>query len=230
MPLTPPVPYRRHVVGRRGLARLWTAAAIALAAVGISLALPEPVAAEAETPYRLAPVTRPLSFPEPPDPADAAPVVRADAAPVGESTPVGLHIPVLNVTSDVVPLGLEDDGSMEVPDGAYPAGWYENGPTPGEVGPAVIVGHIDWADQDGVFAHLTSLRPGDAVYVVRDDASVATFTVERVARFPKADFPTEEVYGELDTAALRLITCGGVFDEDRQDYPDNVVVFASLAG
>jgi sortase (surface protein transpeptidase) len=163
-----------------------------------------------------------------------APAVRlagpGDVAPLPPSAPVALSIPALGVRSDVVRLGLEPDGAMEVPDGAAEAGWYEQSPTPGDVGPSVLVAHVDWADQPGVFHDLSALEPGDEVSVTREDGRVATFAVERIATYPKAEFPTDDVYGDLDHPALRLVTCGGVFDESSGDYADNVVVYAVLTG
>ena len=149
--------------------------------------------------------------------------------PLPRSRPVSLSVPALRVTSEVMELGLAADGSMEVPPGASPVGWYDRSPTPGELGPAVLAGHVDWDGERGAFAGLRLLRPGDGVTVDRADGSTARFLVERVAEFPKDAFPTEAVYGDIDHAGLRLITCGGDFDEDTGSYEDNVVVFARLA-
>jgi hypothetical protein len=118
---------------------------------------------------------------------------------------------------------------MEVPPAADPVGWYAGSPTPGELGPAVLAGHVDWAGEPGAFAGLGGLLPGESVVVQRADGTVATFTVDRVEEHGKDDFPTDRVYGDLDHAGLRLVTCGGDFDRDSGDYPDNVIVFASLA-
>jgi len=144
------------------------------------------------------------------------------------SQPVRVQIPILGVTSRVMELGLEDDGSMEVPPGAYPVGWYDRSPTPGELGPSVLAGHVDWAGTPGAFFGLRELRAGDRVVVDRADGTAATFQVDRVEEHHKDDFPTDEVYGDIDHAGLRLITCGGRFDEETGDYLDNVIVFASL--
>jgi sortase (surface protein transpeptidase) len=127
-------------------------------------------------------------------------------------------------------LGLQDDGSMELPPGAYPVGWYDRSPTPGELGPAVLVGHIDWGGRKGAFFGLRALRPGDRVVVDRADGSSATFRVGRVERHAKNAFPTGEVYGDVDWSALRLITCGGRFNARTGDYADNIIVFARLVG
>jgi sortase (surface protein transpeptidase) len=117
---------------------------------------------------------------------------------------------------------------MEVPPGAYPVGWYDRGPTPGQLGPAVLAGHVDWEGEPGAFAGIRALLPGDQVIVDRADGTVATFAVDRVEEVAKDAFPTTEVYGDLDHAGLRLITCGGSFDEDTGDYAGNVIVFARL--
>ncbi len=160
----------------------------------------------------------------PPPPAAQA----AATSWMAESAPARVQIPALGVTSKVMSLGLESDGSMEVPPAGYPVGWYDRSPTPGELGPAVLAGHVDWAGEPGAFYGLRELLAGDEVVVDRADGTVATFRVDRVEEHAKDDFPTDEVYGDIDHAGLRLITCGGPFDEDTGDYTDNVVVFASL--
>lgn len=152
------------------------------------------------------------------------------AAPMPESEPVSIEIPALGVSSEVMALGLRPDGSMEVPPGAYPAGSYTAAPTPGELGPAIIVGHVDWNGDPGVFFELHEMKPGDQVTVRRRDGSTALFRVDNVAQYPKNKFPTEAVYGNIDRAGLRLITCGGTFDRSADSYVDNIVVYASLVG
>ncbi|WP_233517940.1 class F sortase [Geodermatophilus marinus] len=146
------------------------------------------------------------------------------------SAPVRVQIPALGVTSRIMELGLERDGSMEVPPGAYPVGWYGGSPNPGQLGPSVLAGHVDWEGEPGAFYGLRELVPGDTVVIDRADGTVATFRVDRVEKYPKDDFPTEGVYGDIDHAGLRLITCGGSFDEDTGEYLDNVIVFAHLTG
>ena len=116
---------------------------------------------------------------------------------------------------------------LEVPPTGFPAGWYVGGPTPGELGPAIIVGHIDWKGP-AVFHHLHEAQPGDLVIVTRADGSTPTFRITRLAQFPKNKFPTTLVYGNLDHPGLRLITCGGVLDKTTGHYKDNIVVFADL--
>ena len=113
-----------------------------------------------------------------------------------------------------------------MPEDAKRAGWYSQGPAPGDDGPAVIVGHVDSFRGPGVFARVSTLVPGDAVDVRRADGSVAAFVVQRVETFAKRDFPTEAVYQGDGTTSLRLITCGGEFDSAAKSYLSNVIVFA----
>ena len=160
----------------------------------------------------------------PPSP-QSAPAAEAD--PLARSTPVRLRIAAIGVDSGLMKLGLRADGSLEVPPSGFPAGWYTGGPTPGELGPAVIAGHIDWKGP-GVFYNLRSLKPGDQIVVTRVDGNKPTFRITKVAVYPTDQFPTELVYGNLDHAGLRLITCGGPFNSRSGHYEDNIVVFADL--
>jgi hypothetical protein len=180
----------------------------------------------------------------PPAPVDAAgrPVGDALAVPaasaaeppggMGRSEPVHLAIPAIGVSTALIPLGLNADGTIAVPPlgRTAPAGWYRYLATPGEIGPAVILGHVDSArDGPAVFFRLLDLRPGDTVAVSRADGRTAVFTVTRVEEYPKSSFPTESVYGPLDHPGLRLVTCGGTFDKLRRQYHGNVVAYARLA-
>jgi sortase (surface protein transpeptidase) len=143
---------------------------------------------------------------------------------------VRLTAPAIAVDSALMQLCKNADGTVEVPPLGVdsPAGWYRGSPTPGEIGPAVLLGHVDAAAGPSVFYRLGELTAGDEVTVTREDGTVAVFSVERVERYPKADFPTLEVYGNTDDSQLRLITCGGAFDRSVGHYVDNIVVFASL--
>ena len=143
-----------------------------------------------------------------------------------ESEPMAVSIPSIGVRSRLVKLGLKDDGEMQTPADPAVAGWFTGGPTPGALGPAVIAGHVTWNGAREVFYRLGSLRPGDEVTVSRKDGKTAIFTVSRVARFSKERFPSRAVYGRIDHAGLRLITCGGTYDGHK--YADNVIVFARL--
>ncbi|GAA4604006.1 hypothetical protein BJY16_004826 [Actinoplanes octamycinicus] len=161
-------------------------------------------------------------------------VVSASAFTSGpelaSSPPTRLEIPALRVTAPVTELGLAPDGTMQVPADARTVGWFSGAPAPGSLGPAVLAGHVDYRGRAGSFARLPELRPGDPVRVSRRDGTVAVFAVDRIGRYPKRAFPTEAVYGPIDHAGLRLVTCGGDFDRETGHYVDNVVVFASLRG
>jgi LPXTG-site transpeptidase (sortase) family protein len=179
----------------------------------------------------------PLPSPGPrttgPAPSQAVPSSSATpAAPT--ALPVSLSIPAIDVRSELVPLGRKPDGTLEVPQPGPDydkAAWFDGSPRPGEVGPAVIEGHVDSAaNGPSVFYSLGSLAVGDRIEVTRADGSVAAFRVDDVRVVPKDDFPTLEVYGNTDGPELRLITCGGPFDSSAGHYEDNVVVFASQVG
>jgi sortase (surface protein transpeptidase) len=145
-----------------------------------------------------------------------------------ESDPVTVSIPSIGVRSRLVDLGLDADGAMEVPRDPSLAGWFSRGAAPGALGPAVIAGHVTWNGAPAVFSRLGALRRGASVAVTREDGRTAVFTVTRVARFSKSHFPSRAVYGTIDHAGLRLITCGGTYDAAAHRYLDNVVVFARL--
>ena len=154
------------------------------------------------------------------------------AAVLSRSVPVRVQIPAVGVDSGVdsglLDLGLQADGSLEVPPDGASAGWYTDAPTPGELGPAIIAAHVDWQGEPGVFYDLRNVKPGNEVEVTREDGAIAVFRVSRVEQFPKGAFPTDVVYGDIDHAGLRLITCGGSFDRQARSYEDNIVVFAEL--
>ena len=161
---------------------------------------------------------------------DAVVNPAVNAAGLTKSIPTRIEVPSIGVDSSLMGLGLDAQGAMQVPAEGFPAGWYTGAPTPGETGPAVIAGHVDWAGVPGVFFELANLEPGAEISVTREDGSIARFEVTEVTTFPKDEFPTDLVYGTLDYAGLRLITCGGAFDEGASSYQDNVVAFAKLVG
>ncbi|WP_328813188.1 class F sortase [Rhodococcus sp. NBC_00297] len=147
---------------------------------------------------------------------------------VALSPPVRIDVPAISVSSDLMGLGLQQDGTMEVPPGAFPAGWYTGSPIPGAMGPSVIAGHVAWDGAPGVFSRLGDLVPDDDVIVTLQDGTTSRFRVMEVDQYPKAEFPTNTVYGDIDHPGLRLITCGGRFDSDAASYDDNIVVYADL--
>ena len=138
-------------------------------------------------------------------------------------------IPAIGVATPLLRLGLEPDGSMAVPGDFDQAGWFAVGPAPGQVGPAVIAGHVDSRTGPAVFYRLRELRPGQAVLVERADGTRLRFVVSGARSYPKAGFPTGAVFGPVGSPELRLITCAGDFDRARGSYRDNLVVFAHLA-
>jgi len=154
-------------------------------------------------------------------PRAAAAAVAAPAAP-----PTHLSIPAVGVNTDLINLATQDDGTLEVPKNFAVAGWWDQGAAPGDPGPAVIVGHIDSYRGPAVFYRLRQLTPGALVTVARSDGSSAQFAVDALREFPKGAFPTDLVYGATNTPTLRLITCGGSFDDKARSYLDNIVVFA----
>lgn len=146
------------------------------------------------------------------------------------SRPIRISIPSIRVRAAVMSVGVADDGTIAVP--PLPrhneAGWFDHSPTPGQFGPAVIVGHADTRTGPSVFHDLDRLRPGARIEVTRRDRSVAIFEVNSVERFGKAKLPPERVYGDFSRPGLRLITCGGQWMGGSIGYADNIVVFASL--
>jgi LPXTG-site transpeptidase (sortase) family protein len=148
------------------------------------------------------------------------------------SLPVSIDVPAIGARSSLVPLGLNDDRTVEVPpvDRPMQAGWYEHSPTPGQTGPSIVLGHVNGHGQDGIFARLNELKSGDEIRIAREDKKVARFVVKRTEQFPKTEFPADEVYGDTQEPELRLITCGGSFDETANSYRDNVIAFAVFAG
>lgn len=163
--------------------------------------------------------------------AAPAPSVPKPPAVLPESAPVSFTIPSTGAHSELLSLGLRDNGSLEVPPGdpGAPAGWYNQSPTPGERGPAVLLGHVNATDSGpGVFADLRALRPGDTIDVLREDGTTATFTVDHAEQYPKDAFLTATVYGNTEGSELRLITCDG-YDPATGQFDDNYVVYAKLA-
>ena len=157
-----------------------------------------------------------------------AAAVQRQSAPV--SLPVSLTIPAIGVQTNIIHLGLTASGALQVPSSTAVAGWYTGSPRPGAVGSAVIAGHIDSKSGPGVFFQLSSLHPGDRVYVRRADGTLAVFKVTAVSQFAKDSFPTSAVYGAVPDSELRLITCGGTFDPQLGSYLSNTVVYAVATG
>ncbi|MFD5149341.1 class F sortase [Streptomyces sp. NPDC058401] len=152
-------------------------------------------------------------------------------APLPGSPPTRIRIPSIRVDAPLTGLGLQADGSLEVPPPARRdlAGWYREGTTPGATGTAVVAGHVDDASGPAVFYHLGALRRGALIEIARADGRTAVFSVHAVEVYDAKAFPDSLVYGSAPRAELRVITCGGGFSK-RTGYQGNVVVFAHLTG
>ena len=164
-------------------------------------------------------------------PATRAPSTTAPSRDfLGASQPTRIAIPSIGLTSTTfVDLTVQRDGTLSVPGTEDEVGLYQAGPTPGQLGPAVLGAHVDSPDgRRGIFWSLGKVRAGDTIEVTREDGTTATFTVDRVKAYPKADFPTDLVYkGDFTRSEIRLVTCGGPVDS-QNEYRDNVVVFGHL--
>jgi hypothetical protein len=185
---------------------------------------PQPPAAQAP----------PSAVGAPPAPTATAPPspAPAGATPLPPSTPVRIDVTRARIHAPVIATGLDADDTVAVPpiDHPYLTGWYDRSVTPGQTGAAVLLGHVD-SHRTGpaVFYYLGTLTRGDTIEVTRADHRVAVFTVDGVAGYPKTEFPATAVYGPTTGPSLRLVTCGGAFDEHSDSYERNVVVFASLS-
>ncbi|GAA2681383.1 MULTISPECIES: class F sortase [Streptomyces] len=162
-----------------------------------------------------------------------APAPSGTAAPAAmpASVPVRVAIPAAGVdTAPLLRLGLNDDGTIEVPSvpQADRIGWYDKGVTPGENGPAVLVGHFDTVNGPAVMKDVGKIEPGDTITVTREDGTRAVFAVTALEQVDKDAFPTDKVYGRTDRPELRLITCGGEITDGHR--PDNIIVYAGLVG
>jgi hypothetical protein len=237
--LTPPTGGRRGV-----LAAAATAVLIVVGVLALVLGLrgqdgpPQPEAAPparistsapaTSAPATVTPTTAPGSTAAPPTTPDPPAADRIGPF-LPASAPNRIEIPSIGVAStSFVDLGIAADGSITVPGSADEVGFYTGGPTPGQLGPAVLAAHVDSKQGPGVFYRLGAVKAGDVVKVGRADGSTTTFRVDKVATYPKDQFPTEEVYrGDFTRSEIRLVTCGGPFDKVRH-YLDNVVVFAHL--
>lgn len=164
-------------------------------------------------------------------PTSTAPPATAVGPTLAASVPTELDVPAIGVHSPLLRLGLNPDNTVQVPplERDSRAGWFTDSPTPGQTGPAVLLGHVDSAEYGpGVFYRLGALQPGQTVEVTRSDATVAEFTIDHVESYAKDAFPSLQVYGNTPNAQLRLITCGGVFDPAARSYENNIVVYAHL--
>ncbi|MFG2770673.1 class F sortase [Streptomyces sp. NPDC048350] len=158
-----------------------------------------------------------------------APAPKVSVAPLPRSEPVRVRVPAAGVdTGPVLKLGLAGDGTVEVPSeaDAERIGWYDKGVTPGETGPAVLIGHFDTARGPAVLKNVAKVRVGDEITVARADGTEAVFRVRELEQVDKKEFPTRKVYGDTERPELRLITCGGELVDGHR--PDNIILYADL--
>lgn len=148
---------------------------------------------------------------------------------VEPSFPTVIRVPAVGIEAKFeTPLDLDSTGLMEVPKGFDTVAWYKYSPTPGEIGPSVVVGHVDSENGPEVFQPLKDLKDGDLVEIGREDGSVAVFEVYKLSYHSKKRFPFDKVFGDVEGSELRLITCGGVFDYDDRSYSHNLVIYAKF--
>jgi sortase (surface protein transpeptidase) len=150
---------------------------------------------------------------------------RPTSPPVHIARPIRVVIPSIDVDARIDRVGLNADNSMEVPEFGR-AGWYTNGPRPGQPGPAVVVAHVDSYQGPDVFFRLHELKPGDRVIIRRADGSKGQWRIASSEQTPKDELPTERIWNDTQRPVLRLITCGGNFDEVTRHYLDNTIVYA----
>lgn len=227
---------RARVLGVAGAVLLIAGVIAIVVAVRAQKSAPQPPPAAA-SPVNIIPMPMPMptagTVPGPAGtPGSSAapePPMRGQILP--RSTPIRLRIPAINFDGTLKQIGLNSKREISTPplgkdSHAY---WLTASPTPGQLGPATIIGHVDSAAYGpGVFFKLGDMRQRDKIYVTRSDGTLAMFEVERVVQYTKADFPTNEVYGNIDHAGLRLITCGGTFKSSIHSYESDIVVYAAL--
>ncbi|MGR8007604.1 class F sortase [Streptomyces hypolithicus] len=162
---------------------------------------------------------------------DGGPGGGASNAGSATARPTRLLVPAIGLDQgDLTPLRVQQDGRLGVPEDPGQVGWWTDGPRPGDPGAAVFVGHVDSDTGPGAFYGLSSLKPGDTVSVRRGDDSEVTFVVQALRQYQKDNFPNGTVYPTTGPPELRLITCAGAYDRTRNEYSDNVVVYATLDG
>lgn len=160
----------------------------------------------------------------------SGPAGFSSPAPLAASAPTRVIVPSISAESSLVPTGLQENGSLEVPPVSEPmqASWFDQSPTPGEVGPSIVLGHVNGGGQPGIFVNLKDVVAGSQVFIDRADGQRAVFEVSRVDTIPKDSFPTDAVYNDTANPQLRLITCGGDYDRSARSYLSNVIVYADF--
>jgi hypothetical protein len=142
--------------------------------------------------------------------------------------PVGLRINPTGIAGPIQPVGVAPDtGELAVPPVAGVVGWYQYGPSPGQLGSAVLAGHVDWHGAMGVFFTLGQVEAGAVISITYDDGGTKAFTVVERRLVLKPELPVESVFARAGPPSLVLVTCGGDFDRSRRRYRSNVVVVAT---
>jgi len=218
---------------------LWLPAAllaVGLSALGLGAAEMATAGAPATTPVVMTSVPKPTAAATTLGPAETTKPSRKDSGKAPKpkprltwAEPARITISSIGVQARVSALGLNEDGGLKVPEDPWLVGWWRGGPRPGEKGPAVLVGHKDSRTGPAVFYGVGDLAPGDELVVDDVNGRTATFTVSRIEQVGRGDFPTDRVYGETRSSELRILSCGGEYDEENRQYEDNVIIYARLA-
>ena len=145
------------------------------------------------------------------------------------SLPLSIRVPAVGIDAKFeAPVALDSFGRMEVPKGYDTVAWYEFAPTPGELGPSVVLGHVDSETGPKVFHPLKDVKEGDTIEITREDGSVAVFSAYKIKYYRQTKFPMKDVFGDTNEAEIRLITCSGIFDHATYRYSHNLVVYGRL--
>ena len=143
--------------------------------------------------------------------------------------PSRLIIAKIGVNAHIENLGQDENNNMGIPARWEDVGWYELGVRPGEVGNAVIAGHLDTdRGAQAAFFRLGKLETGDTVEIVNSDGKVLLFRVSEKVVYPYDQVPKEYLFGTADSAKLILVTCKGRFNRSSRNYTDRIAVFAEL--
>lgn len=235
---------RRLATGRKA----WIVGALVVVAIAFAVlawqaiqpVVPQPIAAAttpavSTSPAPSVPSSPAATTPSPtsspvatPVPVDLSNRMEPTVTRPEQSEPTQLTVASVGISTELETLGLLDDGSLATPVDTDLAGWYGGGVKPGAVGPAVIAGHVSWNGVKSVFFRLSEIAIGDQITVAQEDGSEVNFRVTRVEQHPKDEFPTLEVYGNTATPQLRLVTCGGDFNDSSGHFYDNIIVFAEM--
>jgi sortase (surface protein transpeptidase) len=155
-------------------------------------------------------------------------VAQPDTPPLSGSVPIQIDIPSIGTHASVVPLGEEDDGTMQAPIDPDTVGWYSLGVGVGGLGNALLDGHVDWAGRLRTFGHLRQLEPGDLIKITDADGNVLSYGVSWIQLYDADTAPLAEIFDQTSNDdEVTLITCGGAFDPSVHMYVSRWVVRAT---